>query len=78
MKVGKSTLFMKETLWTETQFVKGVPMICVKLIMILNVLSVKKIGGIAIVFVCTSEIYKNLIRTVTLKLRNFANNDSPI
>jgi hypothetical protein len=32
---------MKETLWTEAQFVKGVPMINVKLIIILTVVSEK-------------------------------------
>ena len=69
---------MKETLWTETQFLTGVPMIYVKLIIVLNVVSEKKVGGIIFVFVFTSVIYKNLISTVTLKLRNFANCDSHI
>ena len=40
-KGGKSVLVMKETFWTESQLVKGVPMINVKLIVILNVVSEK-------------------------------------
>jgi hypothetical protein len=49
-KVEKSVLIMKETLWKNNlNFVKDVPMIYVSLIIIVVIVSEKKIGGITFV-----------------------------
>ena len=51
-------------------------MIYVKIIIIVSVVSVNNWEKITFVLVCANDT--NLIRTVTLKLHNFANYKSPI